>query len=536
MVRGSELAANHGIWIVSYSCAMIVLLIGSIYLMFFGQKQRKSIKAVGVLFVSILFLQFPIYFEMRDYSLFEAVFGSFLTSVSMMKGKEYMPVVIDGAPVFSVVFSYTLLVIQILVLFATAGALLSLFRTPIQVFRAYCSKGKEIYIFSGYNNKTYSVAESLKGKPGRKLLFTNCGGLKSGDIDKINQIDGIYLKGDFANVSLKMAGMCKKRKICLFIFSESESENIYTLSALSQTFAEFKKDISIRVYVELLDTAWDEQDVINLQNKFNDNIIVNYVRVADNFAINNLYRNSIFENAILENGIYNIKILIVGVDEYSYAMIRHVLALGQMPKYFVQVSVIDSGNGYDVLKKQFPELCEYMNEEGNAKYAFSYHENINPNTYSFEKLIESKYSDFTFCFVNMGDDVQNHAVVSALNRIRYRCENTEQCTIQVRDIRKDNYLEHHSCYEHMQAVGDFGELYSYENIAESTIEEVTRKIHEVRQKSKAEQKGVSWEGYANNEYNRRSTYSRTLSIKYKLLIPIYNHKKSFDALSPKLFL
>ena len=65
----------------------------------------------------------------------------------------------------------------------------------------------------------------------------------------------------------------------------------------------------------------------------------------------------------MPNGTHNIKVLIVGVDEYSYAMIRHVLALRQMPNYFVWVNVIDCNNGYDVLRKQFPELCEYVNEE-----------------------------------------------------------------------------------------------------------------------------------------------------------------------------
>lgn len=516
MIEKSELITNYDIWILSYSLSIIILIIGSIFILFSNKKQRKTIMAVVVLFISILFLQFPIHFVTKDYTLFESVLGSFLESIGFIKGKEYLPVLIDFEPHFSMIYSYTLLILQLLVFITTAGVVLSLFKSPFQVLRAYFVKGKELYVFSEYNAKTYSIAESLKNKKGVRFIFADCGDLNQGEINKIGQINGIYLKGQLVNILVKIAKRYKNRKMCIFIFSDSESENIYTLSMIQKNLINLSANKYIRIYIELIETAWDEQNVITLQNKFGNNVIVNYVRVADNFAINNLYSTSIFDNAIEKDDILNIHALIVGIDEFSYAMIKNILTLAQMPKYFLHIHVIDNSNGYDVLRKQIPELCDYMNEEGNAKYAFSYHENINPNTYSFEKLIEKECPDFTFCFVNMKDNVQNHAIVSTLNRIRYRCGVNRECIIQVKDIQKTENCEYRDCYENMQIVGEFSDLYSYENISKSLIEEITRNIHELRQKDKEKQS--SWESYANNEYNRCSTYNRTLCIRYKIKI------------------
>ena len=90
---------------------------------------------------------------------------------------------------------------------------------------------------------------TLLKEKGAKIIFADCGNLNQRDIDKINRINGIYLNGEFASITKRMARKCKRRSLYLFVFSESESENIYKLSVLRKVFEGINTEVHIRIYV-----------------------------------------------------------------------------------------------------------------------------------------------------------------------------------------------------------------------------------------------------------------------------------------------
>ena len=267
--------------------------------------------------------------------------------------------------------------------------------------------------------------------------------------------------------------------------------------------------------MELSDTPWDLYD--NFLKKHSssgdDRFIINFVRTEENFVYNNLLKSSIFENAIVrEDGKKEIKILIIGMNERNLEMLKAVLHLGQMPGYRLTVMVLDDKAGRDALRTKMPEVYDELDKEGDAIYRLIYKENADLNSI---EMIKEEYPDFTFAFINVGEDLKNVNVAMRLNAMRVRHADGKGYKIQVNVTRQRICNDWNAEFkENLEFVGDLKMTYNYDFITMSDIEKGTIAIHEVRHPKGA--KYVSWTTYCNDEYNRHSVYARTLSFKYKV--------------------
>lgn len=192
-------------------------------------------------------------------------------------------------------------------------------------------------------------------------------------------------------------------------------------------------------------------------------------------------------------------------------MIKNVLTLGQMPGYFVNLHVVDENKGLEFLKYQIPELKPFVNEFGYAAYSFNYYESVSPISIAFEKLMEEKFIDFTFAFVNLHNEQKNNEMCRIINKMRIRNDIYTDCKIQVMNFsQKANKVLNAAVFDNAEVVGTLAYLYSHNTIECSEIEKLAMEIHTIRHGD-----SVSWYEYSNDEYKRRSTFNRALSDKYK---------------------
>lgn len=494
------------IWIISYSIALLIILLGVIY--YFGKARKKN----GFIFFMLIavsaltVLSFPVERTFGSLTIFEAVLASVLDAIYVVRGDVYHQISISNFGTFSLIYTCTYLVIQTIAIVFTVGTVLSFLRVPMEKIKLW-SHAKTIVLLSAYNAKTKAIAESFASEK-VKVFFNNCGEVTAADKRKALESGAAFLGISTTKVIKYFAR--KKREIKLYIFEENDEKNITTLDSILNVLETTDIRGNIRIFVELNEMSWDEQNKIKL-TQLSGKITLNFTRTEENFAINNLFSNSIFDNCIEKEGKKHINFLIVGVDGYSTEMIKNVLTLGQMPGYFINLYVVDENAGLENLKYQIPELKTYVNEFGYAAYSVTYFESVNPISMAFEKLMEDNFLEFTFAFVNLHDVQRNNEMCRILNKMRVRNDIKSDCKIQVLDFsQKASKVLNVPLFDNTEVVGTMAYLYSHNTIECSEIEKQAMEIHTIRHGD-----SVSWYEYSNDEYKRRSTFNRALSDKYK---------------------
>ena len=212
--------------------------------------------------------------------------------------------------------------------------------------------------------------------------------------------------------------------------------------------------------------------------------------------------------------IKDIHCLIVGVNSLNIEMLKALLHLGQMPGYRLHIDMFDESDRLSEIQYAVRELEEDVDRYGDAVYHFRYEKNVNPFSVEFERMIQERYRDFTFVFVNVGNDLNNVNIAMKINSIGYRLHRSGQYRIQA-------FIENKSVCDRwkpellygIDLVGDLKARYNYDYIVLSDIEKASKEIHDVRYKG-----AKSWASYCNDEYNRHSVFARTLSFKYKVQV------------------
>ena len=282
----------------------------------------------------------------------------------------------------------------------------------------------------------------------------------------------------------------------------------------------------VRVYVETNRTHWSlYDDYIKTVTAEKENLTINLVRTEENFIYNLLLKYSIFENAQPKNSSKLIKVVIVGYNYRNVEFLKAVLHLSQMPGYELKVALIDDGDHRNELKHIMPEISERGGGYGDSIYEFRCFTNIDYMSSDFDDLIRNELKDFTYAFINAGDDLLNSDIAISLNLLCIREGNKKPGSILVNVTDKNVCCEdkwNSGLINGISFVGDISEVYAYDFITMSLIEEATKKIHYVRQEENAAKdsgyKIKTWKEYCNNEYNRHSVYARTLSFAFKVKI------------------
>ncbi len=509
-------------WYVSYALGMILFLGGIFYLLRKKHPREEDfIKATLFEFCAawILYLPEEIFNDVPEslpsLKMAESIFTAFLRTFNIYLGNDYSRIEFAGHPVFSSLYATLITVVNIVMLFFVAGLIVKFLEGPVQLMRMSLSKRRPAYVFPVCNSKTLAIAESIKD-PRTNIIFAY-GDREPGQTEKqrINDIGGVYVSGSVAGI-LDRIGR-RSKGIEIFLFGDSEVSNLSELEKICDKVGAGVK-APVRIFVELSDTPWDLYD--SFLDKHNtpagEKLIINFVRTEESFAYNNLLKYSIFENAIqTDENRKDIKVLIVGMNERNLEMLKAVLHLGQMPGYRLTVMVLDESDGRKRLMAKLPEVYDECKTEGDAIYRLIYKENVDMEVL---EAVGNEYPDFTFAFVNAGNDLKNTGIAVRLNEMCLRKGRKAGYRIQVNiEDQKICRSWDSDITERMDFVGDIKTIYAHDFITMSDIEKGAIAIHEVRYPEGTD-RYRSWVSYCNNEYNRHSVYARTLSFKHKVKI------------------
>ena len=509
-------------WYASYALGMILFLGGIFYLLRKKHPREEDfIKATLFEFCAawILYLPEEIFNDVPEslpsLKMAESFFTAFLRTFNIYLGNDYSRIEFAGHPVFSSLYATLITVVNIVMLFFVAGLIVKFLEGPVQLMRMSLSKRRPAYVFPVCNSKTLAIAESIKD-PRTNIIFAY-GDREPGQTEKqrINDIGGVYVSGSVAGI-LDRIGR-RSKGIEIFLFGDSEVSNLSELEKICDKVGAGVK-APVRIFVELSDTPWDLYD--SFLDKHNtpagEKLTINFVRTEESFAYNDLLKYSIFENAIqTDENRKDIKVLIVGMNERNLEMLKAVLHLGQMPGYRLTVMVLDESDGRKRLMAKLPEVYDECKTEGDAIYRLIYKENVDMEVL---EAVGNEYPDFTFAFVNAGNDLKNTGIAVRLNEMCLRKGRKAGYRIQVNiEDQKICRSWDSDITERMDFVGDIKTIYAHDFITMSDIEKGAIAIHEVRYPEGTD-RYRSWVSYCNNEYNRHSVYARTLSFKHKVKI------------------
>ena len=524
-------------WYSAFTIGLAGFLYGIIYILRKkGVKEEHFAKAAFFEFAAswILYIPVELFNDIPESVPFlrviESIFTALLRTFNIYLGNGYSRSAFKGHPIFSSIYATLMTLANIVLLLFVAGFIIKFLDGPLQRIKLSLRKHRKTYVFSVCNEKTLSIAESISCSEKKNIVFANSGkSLSSTSKERIDRMKGIRLDGTVTEILRKT--IKKAKGIELFLFADVEEDNLTELEAACK-YAEKHKDANVRIYVELFETPWSLYDEYLKTHNAADGkgLVINFVRAEENFAYNNLLKNSIFDNAVPgeDGSVKDIKFLLVGMNDRNLEMFKAVLHLSQMPGYRPVVMVMDPHDdrktsrepdeGRRKLKQKFPEICDECNEDGDAIYRILYKENVVLESDQFESIVTEGFADFTFAFINAGDDLLNANLAMRLNALRYRkaCKKKEDYVIQV-NIRNEGICDdwNPALLEHIQVVGSFKKTYDHAFITMSDIERGTIAIHEVRY-PQSNPKSPTWISYCNNEYNRHSVYARTLSFKHKV--------------------
>ena len=455
----------------------------------------------------------------------ESVLTALLRTFSIYMGNGYERIAYANHPVFSGFYATVLAVSHLLLLLFIAGFIVRFFEGPFQQIVLSFRKRRYSYVFYGCNEKSMTIAESLQKSDAygeKSSIVFAVADTEFGDDKKqrIREMKGVFTTASMGNLIKRLSG--KTKGIEIFLFGDSEENNLVELEQICSSLEE-KTDSEIRIFVELSETPWSLYDdfLKEMDSKFGEKLIINFVRTEENFVFNDLLNHSVFENAVpvkefpAGNAFREIRILLVGMNERNIEMFRAVLHLGQMPGYRLNVMVIEDGANRNILRERFPEIKEECNVFGDAFYRISYRENVDYRAEIFDEIIKTEYPEFTFAFVNAGNDILNANIAMRLNALCYRMNRKSDYVIQANIKNRDICKRwNKNLTGNIDFVGSIEDTYDYGFITMSGIEKATVAIHNVRYPDGSR----PWYVYCNNEYNRHSVYARTLSFKHKVRI------------------
>ncbi len=551
-------------WYAYLVVGTVIAVAGVLFFIAFRKTKKNAAIATIIEFAAYCIMLYPtVLADTHDsrYKGIESGFMSFLNTLARFRGDGYDQLAFSEQlpPEFFSVYNIIMIIINILMVAFAASFIVQLFDNLSQSFRLIGHRYNKVFVFSECNDKTVSIIESI-GEYARSeenfgkynIVVSNKDKADGRYSHRLENVRAIVVNQDVDSIVRILEG--KSKNIEVFLFNEDEESNLSQLSGICSG-NEFSSET--RIYAEVNKTYRRLYDsFIKEITSGNDNLTISLVRTEETFAYNNLFNNSIFDNYIEKkvkinelhvasqaNGITKfkteeklvdkkvIKILFAGVNNRTVEMFKAILHLSQMPGYFPVFIVLDEDDRPDYLNGFVPELTSGCHKEGDSLYEFIYRGGIQAESPQLTAVIEKEFLDFTFAFVNYGEDLKSSNAAIKINALCHKHNRFGDYKLQVSIADASVYKQWSGfLLRDITIVGQNDCVYSYRSIAMSALENLSREIHEVRQEEslrkamkKAEEKGeechyrkTPWKDYYNNEYNRHSVFARTLSFRYKI--------------------
>lgn len=338
----------------------------------------------------------------------------------------------------------------------TFGVVLSFFQN-ITAWRKYLfGYFKDVYVFSEINEKSLSLAYSLKANDKKRVIvFTDV--FKGNDeisherVERAKQLGAILFKDDIMNIKFKLHS--KRTKMYFMIMGSDETENVnHAINLASKPYKEYKKlhkGASEHPF-DGYDYKGGDKRIYLFSNNPNNELIVGsirpeYVRVRlvnDVTVVNHKLLNEngadIFETAIAngekilnpvtgeQDDVRLISALVVGAGAHGTEMVKSISWFGQMHPYKLQVSVIDKNED---IASHFGNICPDLikevkdggpngnfTDDGESQYKIEFFGGIDVDTDEFNKKID-EIGAVSYVFVALGEDDVNIRIAVELRAL-----------------------------------------------------------------------------------------------------------------------
>ena len=363
----------------------------------------------------------------------------------------------------------------------TFGFVLSFCKNAAATWKYLLNYRRDLYAFSHLNEKSVTLAESIRETRGR-CLFVFC------DVDP-DRMDELFERAKQLNAScfskdltaLKLHKHSKNSHIYIFAIGEDESENVDRAYSIVKKYGDRS---NMDLYVV---SAQPKAEA--LLGVFSDTgMHLHRVNEVRSFLYNELYQNGfhLFADAQEQDGVRQIGAVIVGLKPYGYEMAKTRPWFCQMDGYRVQIHAFDDEpEAEHRFRAACPELLDdahngKFDDDGEAQYLLCVEAGVD---YESDRLLQSieALDPVTYTFIDTGDDARNVRLALRL-RILYermgihprivailRNPNDAEMLAHVRDYSGNEYDIHFA--------GDSKACYCADVILHSELEQAALRRH-----------------------------------------------------------
>lgn len=412
--------------------------------------EKRVLSAVHLytvgLFIAIVLLYIPLYYTSYylgdNFGFVRPVLLSVYSALKVFilgENFDFIKTALYGQPdIINVLYTFYGIVLFIVAPVMTFTNVLSLFENIKGEIRFWFCKGKKIYIFSELNQKSVTLAKSIRDKNKKDVLvFTDVFEQnKEYDyelITRVHNFNAICLKRDIVHLNIS----AKKGDVELFLISENETENISQAIELTSHFNKLNKKYNVKIFVfSKKESSAYILDSVNYDNLLKHASANNYadstfklrrVNEIRQLAWNTVPAMNVFEIANANSN--TISVLIVGAGSYGMEFFKTLLWFCQFDGYKVKITIVDKlSDGEDgkrsiksIINHQCPGILEHNRSEvdGEAHYDIEILSGIDMTTASFEEILlytgddeekrklAQRIRETNIAIVSLGDDDLN---------------------------------------------------------------------------------------------------------------------------------
>lgn len=437
---------------------------------------------------------------------------------------------------------------------------------------------KKVYVFSELNEKSVTLAESVKRGQGEcvckksffyklivsvgraitspVIVFTDVSAKKEEKnmelTERARAINSILFMRDLESVNfIRVRPIRKKkngnsdRKYNFYLISDDESEKLRHAASVIDHY----NYTNVALYVvsdtpecKLFFSSYTKhgEDTVKLKLRRIDDIqSLVYRRLSENGI--ELFKRAAALNTDKETRPSVISVIIVGLGRYGKEMLKSLAWYCQLPGFELKINAFDSDkNALDKMKAECPDLFNKdlngVKNGSDAYYDIHIHPGVCVGSHSFEDEIR-KIGDVTYAFVCLGNDEMNLNAAAELRRIIGRYDETViESVVYDSNIKKKiaSYMatppkpkKPHETYN-IRLIGDLESFYSVGTLADKTLEADALIVHQRWDSSEFT--------FYMSDYNYRSSVAKALHCRLKkeiLTMPEIERASVFPMLCAK---
>lgn len=431
------------------------------------------------------------------------------------------------ATVFSIIAATVFVLSPLL----TFGVILSFFKNLVAYISYAFSFFKDVYVFSELNEKSISLAKSIREDNKKSLVCFTDVYLKNGEkeyeaMEMAEQLNAICFKKDILSVRFNVN--LTKKKIVFFAIDESESENLTKAFVIAE---KYKNNKNASLYV--FSSGREGEMMINSLNPDMSMKVlrVNPIRSLTYDLISGESGYGIFESAIQKEDEKIISALVIGMGEHGLEMSKALTWLCQMDGYKFVMNCFDKeANAEAIFAGACPELYDPKYNKkyicGDANYDITVHSGIDYRTHHFEKILNT-IPEVTYVYISLGNDKLNIDASMRIGMLLNRRGIFPKIKAVVYNDDMNSSLNRISG-DNIEFVSSNSTLYSREIIFGSDTEKAGLQRHRIYDKSPSSEKN-----FKNSEYNYRSSVSSAIHVELRKMCGIQGAHKPLEERTEK---